>query len=90
MRLKLRELALRLSKPWTKRRLAAGPLHGNAIAWLRVGKTGAILTCLTSLSKSDLCSKGLCCKALLPRQKGGETPCPLLLRLDEWDDPDHR
>src|SRR3954447_21245705 len=67
MRLKLRELALRLSKPWTKRRFAAAPLQANSIACAREGKTGAIVAGLTSLSALGRFSYTLGCKPLLPR-----------------------
>src|SRR5690242_21408480 len=66
MRLKLRELALRLSKPCTSRRRASAGVHRNSSVCARVGKTGVILTGLTSLPGSDLGPIELCCKPLLP------------------------
>src|SRR3954447_23833871 len=69
MRLKLRELALRLSKPWTSFRRAWPELHGNSSVCARVGKAGPILTCLTSAPTPGFGSNGLCCKPLLPCQQ---------------------
>src|SRR5690349_14337849 len=73
IRLKLRELALRLSKPWTSRRRASVPLHANGRACARLGKIGAaILTCVTSLPKLALSSNELCCIASLTPQEAWE------------------
>ena len=66
IRLKLRELALRLSKPWTSRRRAWPELQRNSSVCARVGKAGPILTCLTSPPDSGFGSNELCCKPLLP------------------------
>src|SRR6476620_9684027 len=69
IRLKVRELALRLSKPWTRRRRASALLQANSTAWLRAGMSGAIFTCLTSPPALDRGSNELCCKSFLPRQE---------------------
>src|SRR6476620_10235205 len=91
MRLKLRELALRLSKPWTKRSRASLPLQGISTAWLREGKTGPILTCLTSPTAFGRASDELGCNSLLPgqeRRKRQSTRLPV--RLQQGDNAQDR
>src|SRR5437868_998276 len=91
IRLKLRELALRLSKPCTNRRFASPRVQRNSSVCARAGKTGAILTCLTSPPKSDFASNELCCKPLLPREESAQTPAaPLRRRFEQWHQANQR
>src|SRR4051794_16756554 len=73
IKLKVRELAFRLSKPCTKRRRASALFQANSTAWLRAGRAGAILTCLMSEGAPDRGSSELCCKAILPRQEAAKS-----------------